>query len=94
MQKAKLKGAAVGIVKLQVAGPAVSNYKSTAKLIIPVLRSKIGRVSVCERIRWMIQRTISSGRNKEYCEVNNEQDDYIVTGGGPHRNLFWCGGGL
>ena len=39
-----------------------------------------GGVGVCERIQWMIQRTISPGRNKEYREVNSERDDYIATG--------------
>ena len=38
------------------------------------------RVSVCERVLWTMQRTKSSGRNKEYREVNNERDDYIATG--------------
>ena len=39
-----------------------------------------GGVSVCERVRWTMQRTKSSGRNKEYREVNSERDDYIATG--------------
>jgi len=47
---------------------------------IPLFCLQKRGVSGCERCRWQIQRTISSGRNKEYCEVNNEQDDYIATG--------------
>ena len=57
--------------------------KCAIKEIVKVTRSHIplfclqkGGVSVCERVRWTIQRTISSGRNKEYREVNNERDDY------------------